>query len=390
MREQLTSLTIATPNKRAEARFALVTAGHHFLLRTLPLGQADTESALHCFLHTCLSVYVSPPELDAVLLRVLSVLNRHTGERTPSLVDRYLAGRTLNADCLRRFAQCVEDISRYHTIRDGSVQDAVSVIHSRYLDPKCTPQWIAESLSVRLSSLDVVFKRETHCTLTEYIRDARLDHAALLLTTTNKTIKEIWASVGYGHHSNFDHDFKRRFQSTPREYRSRGIRPIARQLLALKQTVPSKAGQQRPSCAHVLLVDDNETSRACITQWLRSEGHVVTGTASGAEAILAVDTQHSDAVLLDYRLGDMDGIEVLRRIRQTKTGKAIGVSIFTADWDVYDRSDEVAALDGMVASKLCDLDQLSDLVVYLTARPDERLTTAQQRAPAWMRWLDFA
>ena len=68
--------------------------------------------------------------------------------------------------------------------------------------------------------------------------------------------------------------------------------------------------------ANVLIVDDDAALREGLAETVADLGHVPRSAASGSEAlaVLAADT---DCVLLDLRMpGGMDGIEVLRHIRE--------------------------------------------------------------------------
>lgn len=61
----------------------------------------------------------------------------------------------------------------------------------------------------------------------------------------------------------------------------------------------------------ILAVDDDLRMRESIRQLLAMNGYRVESVASGAEARERLATDHFDVVLLDLRLGDMSGHEVL-------------------------------------------------------------------------------
>src|SRR5262245_10529152 len=209
------------------ARFDLVTAGHHFLVRALPLRHPETELALEVFVDEADRSPLLAPERDAILLRCLSVVDRHTGGRLPTLVEQYLAGDHEPRNCVARFSACIRHVLRYRGVSDPRIQQAVAIIDARYGDSNLTQQEVALAIGSSPTTFCVQFKREMGQRFTEFIRDHRLDRAATLLTTTNKTVKEVWAAVGYNHASNFDHDFRKRFGMSPRQYRARAIRPVA-------------------------------------------------------------------------------------------------------------------------------------------------------------------
>ena len=66
----------------------------------------------------------------------------------------------------------------------------------------------------------------------------------------------------------------------------------------------------------VLIADDEALIRQSIRTTLAREGFEVTAAASGTEAWARFQDERPDVVLLDLVLGDADGIEVLRRMRQ--------------------------------------------------------------------------
>jgi signal transduction histidine kinase/CheY-like chemotaxis protein len=72
---------------------------------------------------------------------------------------------------------------------------------------------------------------------------------------------------------------------------------------------------------HVLIVDDSANARAVMGDMLREMSFEVDAVASGQEALAAVRVAHKlghpfDAVLLDWRMPDMDGIETVRHLRE--------------------------------------------------------------------------
>jgi diguanylate cyclase (GGDEF)-like protein len=67
--------------------------------------------------------------------------------------------------------------------------------------------------------------------------------------------------------------------------------------------------------ATVLIVEDNPITRKLVRLALACEGFVVIEAATGAEAITALQRQPVDLVLEDLALDDMDGFELLERMR---------------------------------------------------------------------------
>ena len=66
----------------------------------------------------------------------------------------------------------------------------------------------------------------------------------------------------------------------------------------------------------VLLVDDEDTIRLFLEKTLRDEGYEAITAATGEEAIQRTRNDFPDLVLLDLKLPDINGIEVLRQIKE--------------------------------------------------------------------------
>jgi len=84
--------------------------------------------------------------------------------------------------------------------------------------------------------------------------------------------------------------------------------------------------------SRVLVVDDERLIRWSLEQTLGKSGYDVETAADGARAMAAVREETPDLVLLDLKLPDTDGIQVLRQIKQTHP--EIPVVIMTAYADV--------------------------------------------------------
>ena len=66
----------------------------------------------------------------------------------------------------------------------------------------------------------------------------------------------------------------------------------------------------------ILLVDDEDTIRLFLEKTLRDEGYEALTAATGEEALAAAFEKLPDLILLDLKLPDMNGIEVLKRIKE--------------------------------------------------------------------------
>lgn len=87
--------------------------------------------------------------------------------------------------------------------------------------------------------------------------------------------------------------------------------------------------------AHILIVEDDELLRDGLCAQLTHAGHTVTSAADGAQAQSLLEIHRFDGVILDLGLPVVDGITVLRWIRQRLL--ALPVLVLTARDDVEDR-----------------------------------------------------
>jgi two-component system response regulator HydG len=78
----------------------------------------------------------------------------------------------------------------------------------------------------------------------------------------------------------------------------------------------------------ILVVDDEQSHRLMLKAILTREGYAVSEADDGSSAVQAVEKESFDLILMDIRMGDMDGIEALRRIK--KTSPSIPVVMMTA------------------------------------------------------------
>jgi DNA-binding response OmpR family regulator len=106
----------------------------------------------------------------------------------------------------------------------------------------------------------------------------------------------------------------------------------------------------------LLLVDDEEGFVNVLTKRLSLRGIQATVALSGTESIQLLSETAFDVVVLDLKMRDLDGIEVLRIIKKQYPG--IAVIMLTG------HGSEIAATEGIKAgafdylTKPCDIEEL--------------------------------
>jgi len=79
---------------------------------------------------------------------------------------------------------------------------------------------------------------------------------------------------------------------------------------------PFLAAKMDKSMPHILIVDDDPEQLALLSDILKRKGFTTACAQKGGEALAHSREQHMDVALIDLRLEDMAGMEVLRGIKQ--------------------------------------------------------------------------
>ena len=80
--------------------------------------------------------------------------------------------------------------------------------------------------------------------------------------------------------------------------------------------------------SNILIVDDEQSYRQLLTLVFESDGHSIRTASNGREAVDLVKTEAPDVIVSDVRMPDIDGIEMLRAVRETHSD--LGVVFMTA------------------------------------------------------------
>jgi two-component system phosphate regulon response regulator PhoB len=94
----------------------------------------------------------------------------------------------------------------------------------------------------------------------------------------------------------------------------------------------SKGGQPR-----VLLVEDEPAQRTVLAYNLEAEGFAVTQADNGEDAMVLVDEEEPDIIILDWMMPKVSGIEVCRRLKMRPETRGIPIIMLSARAEEVDR-----------------------------------------------------
>ena len=92
-----------------------------------------------------------------------------------------------------------------------------------------------------------------------------------------------------------------------------------------------------------LIIEDNEDNMILITRLMKKAGYATLWAPAGLQGLAMFERDKPDFVLLDIQLPDIDGTEVLRRLRNSESGKTVPVIVITSYAMAGDREKFMAA-----------------------------------------------
>lgn len=116
----------------------------------------------------------------------------------------------------------------------------------------------------------------------------------------------------------------------------------------------------------ILIVDDQDGIRTLLKEVLRKEGYEVLEANNGEKAIQLLETEAIDLLLLDMKMPDKDGIDILLERKRRKLSEHTIVILITAYEEVgeVEEAKKLGAVSCIL--KPFDIDQLKEtLRTYL-------------------------
>ena len=124
----------------------------------------------------------------------------------------------------------------------------------------------------------------------------------------------------------------------------------------------------------ILVVEDDASVRNLISTTLKAHDYRFITAATGESAVMEAASHNPDILLLDLGLPDLDGVEVIRRIRSWSNAPIIVISARSED------SDKIDALDAGADDYLTKPFSVDELLARLRAT-QRRLALARSDSP---------
>ncbi len=128
------------------------------------------------------------------------------------------------------------------------------------------------------------------------------------------------------------------------------------------------------SKAAILIVEDDAAVRNLMAVTMETQGYMYSLARTGSEALIEVTTHRPDIMLLDLGLPDMEGVDIIRKVRTWSAMPVIVISARSED------ADKVEALDAGADDYLTKPFSVDELLARLRVTL-RRLNQAQQENP---------
>ena len=145
------------------------------------------------------------------------------------------------------------------------------------------------------------------------------------------------------------------------------VKPVDREALlsALKKI--------DPGMKHVLIVDDEPSARDLLVEILGDEGLTTRTAVNGREALLRIEEEIPDAILLDLMMPEVDGFEVVQKLQENESWKGIPVIVVTAkDLELEEKTFLSERVERVVQKGRLEPEELGRVVREAIAAEEQR------------------
>lgn len=140
----------------------------------------------------------------------------------------------------------------------------------------------------------------------------------------------------------------------------------------------------------ILVVDDEGPVRDVLCDYFAERGYTVSSAADGAEALIVFAREQPNVVLLDVRMPGLDGVQVLRRLREADPDVAVIMVTANDDETIARETLSIGAFD--YVAKPFDFEHLNRMVATAALHSTRAHLDASELAPPpndpWGRLVD--
>ena len=136
------------------------------------------------------------------------------------------------------------------------------------------------------------------------------------------------------------------------------------------RTAEQAPPRAEPARAHILSVEDVACTQQLVGLFLDGAGYDVDHASSGSEALAATAARAYDLILMDLRLPDIDGLEVVRRIRRSEGAHRTPILALSADaLPEHVRLARLAGVDAHLAKPFTSVTLRAAVLAHLAPAP---------------------
>lgn len=111
----------------------------------------------------------------------------------------------------------------------------------------------------------------------------------------------------------------------------------------------------------ILVIDDDDDNASMLSYLFSEEGHQVTTVVDPSIINLVISGDVPDLIIMDVKLGEVDGRDVCRSIKADSDLKHVKVLLISAFPDVFDPLKNDSGADAFIA-KPFDIDEVVSMV----------------------------
>jgi len=132
-------------------------------------------------------------------------------------------------------------------------------------------------------------------------------------------------------------------------------------------SVPARAeAESTHRVAEIIVGVDDDNLRRLITITLRADGHHVRNGKNARDALRLLSSQLPEILILDNQLADINGIEIVRALRETPQGQTVTPILLAADAD--EATEDLRDPGVPIVAKPVDVLSLADMVREICPR----------------------